>query len=290
MIKNALWVFIVIFIYSCSSELPKRDPKEISTGMPDFFVTDFKIVTPLQSNLKIREPSSTDEDMAITAFSNRKIYFLTLLSQYYELKTISKIDSPDVKFCPSFHTEVVNNIKQISKPLESEYLVSKAGYDTKKIMEKNSDYLSLYPELSLPLTDSHSHPALLDVISGMDLKKTEEVFKKAFHIHLVKTFNEISELCEKGQTDNYFVFENLMTITKNHPEFKDSTKALKSMLKSSIFANMLVLKSLKLHSTTKSRSVASTYTSFEEEAFLRLDAKWLKIYFEQIKNRRLEVK
>lgn len=300
--NKILAVLALSTVISCSfvkTEPVKSNPvADISTGMPDFhIINDYHL---LKQGKSERKPASfevakgvteNNEDLSINAFSNRKIYFLTLLSQYYELKNLGKVESPEVTICPSFHTDVVNNVQHIKKSMKHTLDFAQLKYDIGKIIDKETEYLSLYPELSLPLTSEHSHPAVFDGINERTSKKFSEFFKTGYSVHVAKTYKELSDLCEKGQTDNYYVFENLVTYFKSHPDFKDDKKAMKAILKSTIFANMALIKSLNMQ-TESDRKVASVdqkvnYNSFEEEILKRLEASMVRSYFETMRSRRV---
>lgn len=294
--KKFLSVMMLASFVSCS--FVKTEPvkpslmSDVSTGMPDFqIMSDYHIAKKIPMKLD-RAPASVEpvkennDDLSITAFSNRKIYFLALLSQYYELKSLGKIESPEVTICPSFHTDVVNNVQNIKKSIKHSLDFSLLKYDFTKVINKEVEYLSLYPELSLPLTSEHSHPAVFDRINEKTSTKFPEFFKTGYSVHVAKTYKELSDLCEKGQTDNYYVFENLMTYFKSHPDFKDDNKAMKAILKSTIFANMVLLKSLNMQIELDRKVASADYNSFEEEILSRLEASWVRSYFETMKSRR----
>lgn len=300
-IKNNLPVVLFLSLIGCSfvkTEAPKPNPvDEISTGMPDFhIISNYQSVkkTDDKPTAVDRRPASFDskgdDELSINAFSNRKIYFLALLSQYYELKNLGKVESPEVTICPSFHTDVVNNVRIIKKNVTRSLDFAQLKYDFSKIITKEDDYLSLYPELSLPLTSEYSHPAVSDGINEKTTSKFSEFFKTGYSVHVAKTYKELSELCEKGQTDNYYIFENLMTYFKSHPDFKDDKKAMKSILKSTIFANMALIKSLNMQVEADRKVASVNYNSFEEEILGRLEAKWVRNYFETMKMRRVAIK
>lgn len=298
--KKILSVMMLASFVSCSfvkTEPVKPSPMaDVSTGMPDFqIINNFQVAKKTDDKITERKPASVDkidqvnegEDLSINAFSNRKIYFLTLLSQYYELKNLGKVESPEVTICPSFHTDVVNNVQTIKKNIKHTIDFSLLKYDFSKVVSREADYLSLYPELSLPLTSDHSHPAVFDGINEKTSHKFPEFFKTGYSVHVAKTYKELSDLCEKGQTDNYYVFENLMTYFKSHPDFKDDKKAMKAILKSTIFANMALIKSLNMQIEQERKVASIDYNSFEEEILSRLEATWVRSYFETMKNRRV---
>lgn len=301
--KNKILAVVVLSsLVSCSfvkTEPAKPNPvADVSTGMPDFhIINDYHLAKQGKIERKpaafemAKGETSNDDDLSINAFSNRKIYFLTLLSQYYELKNLGKIESPEVTICPSFHTDVVNNVQHIKKSMKNSIDFTQLKYDFNKVIHREAEYLSLYPELSLPLTSDHSHPAVFDGINEKTSKKFPEFFKTGYSVHVAKTYKELSDLCEKGQTDNYYVFENLVTYFKSHPDFKDDKKAMKAILKSTIFANMVLIKSLNMQ-VEPERKLASVdqkinYNSFEEEILKRLEANMVRSYFETMRSRRV---
>jgi hypothetical protein len=275
---------ILMLTQACSMFVPETKVFEKNSGMPDFFVfNDFK-------KSKGRMIASAPVEKPASTYSNRKIYFLTLLNQYNEFKMISKLDSPDIKVCPSFHTEVIENKKSSKQNIHTFVDLAHLKYDFKGLMKKDAQLLSLYPELSLPLTTESLHPSIIDGLKEPSQEQFSEMMIKAYKIHLSKIFTELQDMCEKGQTDNFFIFENLVTYTKSHQDFKDQSSAMKSILKSSVFANMYLLKSFKIKNALE-RNIASfeaELSALEEEVISRTDTFWVKNYFDELKMRRVE--
>ncbi len=279
---------LILTTTACSFLGPSaKKTEEYVGGMPDFHVfNDFSKVKG-RTIASVKNQDAVKVESTINAFSNRKIYFLTLLSQYNEMKHITRIDSPEIKVCPSFHTEVLENKKLVKSGGKEFVDLSNMNYNIPELLKKDSQYLSLYPELSLPLTTESLHPSLIDSLNAKNSSMVGELLVKAYKTHLGKIYQELNEMCDKGQTDNFYVFENLVTYTKSHPDFKNSESALKSVMKSSLFANMYIIKSFKIKSTLE-RTVASgsEINSFEEEVVNRTDTFWVKNYFDEVKKRR----
>ena len=62
-------------------------------------------------------------------------------------------------------------------------------------------------------------------------------------MHLDRTKKEIYELCETGSSANYFIYENLNSLTSSTP-MNPKKENLETILKVSIFANDFLLSSL----------------------------------------------
>jgi hypothetical protein len=282
--KSLSLLSILMLTQACSMFAPASHVAEKNSGMPDFYVfNDFK-------KTKGRTIASAEAEKPASTFSNRKIYFLTLLNQYNEFKMISRLESPDIKVCPSFHTEIIDSKKTSKQNINVFVDLAHLKYDFNGLMKKESQLLSLYPEMALPLTADSLHPSVIDVLKDSNQNELPEMMVKAYKIHLGKIYTELQDMCEKGQTDNFFVFENLVTYTKSHQDFKDQATAMKSILKSSVFANMYLLKSFKIKNALE-RNIASNtenLSSLEEEVIARTDTFWVKNYFDELKTRRVE--
>ncbi len=204
--------------------------------------------------------------------SNKRLYFLTMLSQYNLLKNYSEgIKLPSINACPNFHTSVVN-YKQRT-PLKHALNLNK-NYNN--ISTKN------YPELSLPLVHNSKYPTVKDIV----IKSKDEVkslLKKALAIHLQKMHKELDELCEYGSSENYRIYENLFSyIKKNKGKFVGSKRNMKILLKTTLFSNKLLIESLRDKS---SRMPASINNKYLDEIVRRLNAHWAYNYINTINQR-----
>jgi hypothetical protein len=227
----------------------------------------------------------TDENM-----TNKKSYFLSLIDQYEHMKQFSeKFQGPKISICPNFHTGLVthyekNPVDQMSKiPL-------KFHYESDSL--KEDQYVDLHPELFLPVTKETTTPRVIDILRNKTVSNENEVndlVQKAVDIHLAKTYFELSELCEFGASDNYYIYENMITHIQT-TNFNPGVENLNTLLKSTVFSNLAIINSLEKQKTKKGRSIASTGDSFESHddytkgIIKKLNLSWTLEYFNRLKN------
>ncbi|MBF0299948.1 MAG: hypothetical protein HQK51_14580 [Oligoflexia bacterium] len=270
------------------------------------------------------------------SFSNRKLYFMTLYDQYRTLKTFitnnSENSMNDIELCPQFHSGLLHgnngywknkSNKSLPFPLTTEGRSSSNSNNTNLIshypISKNiqkAKSLALYPELTLPITFNSKHPNVYEFISTninrnnnnniiVNNEEQMKFFVDAFKLHLGKNLKELKEMCEYGQSDQYFLFENLITHMKNNVSFRKSKESMEALLKTTIISNMAIIVSLDLElielanndqsqlppqssSSSQHRlpssliSSNSTLDSLQQEVLTRLDAGWSKQYFDEI--------
>ena len=230
------------------------------------------------------------------ALSNKKLYFLTLFGQYESMKKYSQqFDAPSVNICPQFHTSLLEHKNR--KPSGTLGSVSykdnkKFSYDVSRLQDK--DYVADRPELSLPMASDEVTPRVVDIFRSEGAKmndtKMNEMVHKAIDIHLSKTYAEIRELCEFGVSDNYYIYENLITHIKNS-DFRATDKNMNTLLKTTIFSNISLVTSLDRIQATPMRSIASVEPKSKEssapyanEVMSRLSVEWAKEYFDHLKS------
>jgi hypothetical protein len=216
--------------------------------------------------------------------SNKKLYFLTLLSQYQQLNTlIPDQKAPEVKHCPNFHTNLLNHKEQNGgyAPLASRY---KYGSFT-------DDTVALYPELALPMGLDGKRPRVVDIMKNPEKKSTyggdKAIVEKALSLHLSKTYKELRELCQYGSSDNYYIWENLVThIKRNKRGFPANKENMSTLLKTTIFTNRaLILSYGHRNRNRNSRTPASikSTSTYHDMVLRRLNVKWSESYFYAIK-------
>jgi hypothetical protein len=207
--------------------------------------------------------------------SNKKLYFLQLLDQYYKLgQYTSKSEINKVVSCPQFHTQMVNyheaNHTAHKKSIRVEYQKEKLT---------NAAYLASHPELSLPTKHDGKFPTLAQVIGD---KNHHEQLIDVITLHAKKTKQELVELCESGTSNNYYIFENMLTHIKRKGNAQ-STKNAQTLLKTTVYANKAILASISKYTKTASRSIASVGGStnqIEIEVQNRMNSKWFDQYID----------
>ncbi len=306
--KNTCALFTLSFILaSCAGpesyheKMSRISPKP-STGknvVPQMESASFKF-KPIKG--RTVASSSTETGTAVEktpseeqALSNKKLYFLTLFGQYESMKKFGKeFEAPSVNICPQFHTSLLEHKNRKTSATMGAISFKdnkKFTYDWNKFSD--AEYVSNRPELSLPLTSESVTPKVVDIFRNEGSKisdsKMDEVVHKALDIHLSKTYAEIRELCEYGVSDNYYIYENLITHIKNS-DFKPADKNMNTLLKTTIFSNIALVTSLDKIQATPMRSIASVETKNEAQApyanevMSRLSVEWAREYFDHLKS------
>jgi hypothetical protein len=285
---------------SYQQKMARYEPKAISKNqVPDIKTADFKFINNKKPDAKktARFPASApenpnlDKDSKEANPTNKKLYFLTLLSEYESLKNYSQeFAGPSVSICPNFHTSLLRHIDKFANSPKSSPLGKKFSYDSKKYTDEM--YVAGRPELLLPLSKDGVSPKVIDVIKSTSEPMSDfainELVHKALDIHLAKTYSEIRELCEYGVSDNYYIYENLITHIKNN-KFEADNKNMNTLLKTTIFSNIALMNSIDKQSVSASgRSIASItkdqkIPTYATEVMARLNVTWANQYFDYIK-------
>lgn len=283
---------------SYQQKMARYTPKAIGKNqVPKIEAPDFRFKTAKVDSPSGRTPASAPEVPSAAEDlkenpSNKKLYFLTLYSEYETLKSYAQeFVGPTVNICPNFHTSLLRHQdKFVGSITPSAPKSSKFVYDSKKF--KDETYVASRPELLLPLSKDEVSPKVIDVIksdNSMNEFAINELVHKALDIHLAKTYSEIRELCEYGVSDNYYIYENLITHIKNN-KFEADNKNLNTLLKTTVFSNIALMTSLEGHTktTVQGRSIASVgvdskKSSYTTEVMARLNVNWASQYFDFIK-------
>lgn len=279
-------------------KMERYTPKNLGHNqVPEFKAEGFQF-----KSAKSRMPASTETSTSVekslsaeATLSNKKLYFLTLFGQYETMKKYAgDFDAPSINICPQFHTSLLEHKGKRSKTFGfpvTQKNTKKFTYDVARLSD--SDYVGKRPELSLPVSKNEVNPKVVDILRSeakelTDFKMNEYVHK-ALDIHLAKTYSEIRELCEYGVSDNYYIYENLITHIKN-TSFPPAEKSMDTLLKTTIFSNIALVTSLEKKEATPMRSIASVETkgkdqnvSYSNEVMTRLNVEWAREYFESLK-------
>lgn len=231
-----------------------------------------------------RFPASiASEDSLMT---NKKLYFLSLYSQYETMKSLSNnTTAPSISICPSYHTGLVTYQEKhppVTNSSEKKFTYNQADLS-------NESYVSTHPELYLPVTKEGTTPKVIDILKNNKEKLTDsavnELMQNAVNIHLTKTYTELRELCDYGTSSNYYIYENLITHIKQE-KFPASTANMNILLKTTLFSNRAILTSFYREQPTKQgRSIASEKSKilFSDEIISRMKVPWANDYFNYLK-------
>ncbi len=304
-------------ISACSSVY--QNPESFEDKMSRFEARNLGLNTPvklkaaqvpLTKNNTSRGPASVDEKSQeelhqvskYRNLSNRQMYFTGLYSQYLEFSQYQEVDKrKEVSHCPAFHTQFVDQKQDIKNWPKLTYAPS-GQLNANRLT--HTDTPALFPELMLPLERGQNSQTVYEAMkSNQDKYKVspqhfeadlQQLMTKALVTHSQKIYHELLELCEYGQSDNYYVYENLVNHTKRMASFEASSSNVQILLKTTLFSNLTLLQSLYQQSeqeriASPSRSIASVenrpYRDNEDvttEVLKRINSSWSQQYVESL--------
>ncbi len=286
MTKQTVKLLIILAIFSsfitCSSGL--KQSESIAQKMERFApkkdsenpVPTYKLVESknLFAKSRSRGPASVTKNniryKENTNYSNKRLYFITLLSQYDELRKFTADPKEKIISCPHFHNTFLTYNKTNKTNNKSAIFTLK-----QPTLNKALKNISMYPELMLPVNNQiKDHTVYKQIKDG---KNPDAVITKAINYHIQKTKNELTSLCEMGKSNNYYTFENLVRHITNSGQMYGSNQSLYTILKTPIFNNLLLLKSLK--TSLKDKSV-NDY-GYAYELTNRMKIPWVVTYLER---------
>ncbi|OFZ71371.1 MAG: hypothetical protein A2451_16255 [Bdellovibrionales bacterium RIFOXYC2_FULL_39_8] len=295
---------------SISEKMARYTPHEaISNRVPEMAVfTESDIFKQNDNNAtsttgrgpaSIKEPTGrpSPDDSEDLNYSNKRLYFLALLSQYDALSIYSKQRPPKVDLCPNFHNSLLDykdsgkNVARAAGP--NAIWWGKYTKILSSVPRTNSEQLvALYPELALPINGDSIRPRVIDIAHDhLATNGQTAIIQQAIDLHILKLHRELDELCETGTSSNYFTFENLYSYVKQHPEFEKSPSSLKVLFKTTVFANLVLIDSI-THTTKEElksrRGIASNNneapydTRYVNELVNRFNIHWTYNYLDDL--------
>jgi hypothetical protein len=290
-------------VESYEDKMTRYTPKVTGKNqVPEFKTDSFQFIAKKTTG---RGPASAIKAEQVVSeentLSNKKLYFLTLFGQYESMKKYSyNFAAPNVNICPHFHTSLLEHKGRNPVGFKSQIPGKsdrKFSYDKTRL--NDADYVAARAELALPLSKDGVTPKVIDILrtekDGMNESRMNELVHEALDIHLSKTYSEIRELCEYGVSDNYYIYENLITHIKNS-EFSAATTNMNTLLKTTLFSNLALVTTLEKIEVAPMRSIASVeekvskqkdFTApYANEVMTRLNVEWAKEYFDHLKTSR----
>lgn len=287
---------VSLLAISCSSGFKR--PESIEDKMARFkaknlgqnFTPGYQVAdVGFESKKRGRGPASVSKkNTGESNISNKRLYFLSLHNQYQQLKQYVNTDSaPTLSICPRFHTSLLKYKETYGDtPYQSKVYTSK--FTKEQLADKS--YSAKYPELYLPVTKDAVTPTVMDMLAKTPETKVESVVVNALQVHLSKTYNELKELCDYGSSDNYYVYENLLThIQRKDEGWPANNDNMNILLKTTLVGNMALIRSLEGQSKQKaSRGIASVNNQvfYDDEVLDRMNADWSKDYFDSMVSNR----
>lgn len=204
--------------------------------------------------------------------NHKNLYFKALYKQHNLFsKYLPKGQKHFLNHCPAFH----NTFLKIKTPLASK---AKAKTISKvKLKSLPADA----PIYSLP----SSHAKKSATLTVQQSKGHHKTIQEAVIAHSNRTLLELKEFCDTGTSLNYYNFANVITHVKNNKIafHTDKEKSMKSLLKTTIYSNLAILKNLD-SITDKGRFPASnTKQRIEASEVNRvLETDWTADYFDSL--------
>lgn len=291
--KYLLLLAPAILLTSCSN-LESYDQKmaryksrdQVENKVPEFPAVEF---SSMSRSIASESSQMAPQEMNMKDVTNKKLYFQSLYNQYLSLaEFIPEKNYPKLETCPQFHSnflETKTTSLKSSAPTSILY-----SYEAERLQDKS--YTSKHPELYLPVSSDDQGPKVIDLLkSKPELKNSEQsdIVKMALTNHLGKTYQEVRELCEHGVSQNYYIFENLMTYSKTKGIYSN-LDGVKILLKTTLFSNYALstsLSSFKENSTGRfpaSKEMKNMSPDGQEEIMKRLNVVWMKDYYQNMKN------
>ena len=240
--KNLTALLSLITLISCGSYY--RHPESIGQKMDRYrskeirtnITPDFRVSAFKRGHT--RSPASAEIPSA--SMNNKKVYFLTLLDQYNSMLSMYPTYGKKINLCPRFHQEVL------------EY---KESRETPKWSAKST--INPDPIISSIQTD---HPD----------------FESAMRAHITRNHDELAQLCEQGSSHNYYIYENLITLSKEPGVLLGNSDGVNILLKSPIFFNQKLISAIGAKQKPKGRKIASKNNSEDYNilALRRVNSTW----------------
>lgn len=235
---------------------------------PEFFIGEYRAkqgrsIASLAPNKLVQVDKS---------ISNRQLYFLSSFSQYKLMSNVLK-KKEVISSCPMFHNLI---LKYDGMEMESakNYNLN-VDLDQARLDKKQ---LSLFPILAVPYSNNKD---LLTVLEENNWENTNYHVKVALNHYYKTSEKEIKDLCDKGVSPGYYVYENLVTYFKKDNDFHKTKDGLKALLKVPVLANMVILDNL----NRKDYHFKETQV-FDRWLLTRTNANWFEHFLKNLKEKR----
>lgn len=289
-LKKTGLIFVSACLVGCSSYRPENfeskmarfDAKYKYNKVPQFMVPEFDQAARSPASVKVQEEGYEHSDFH--EFNNKNIYFLSLHGQYEQLRKLISNEALAIKSCPFFHSGLLSYKEKATTQVGTEQIGATQIYEN---YLKNKADLTRNPEFLLPVELTEAMPTLASVLdSQLDKDKKIKAVERALNNHVTKTYNELMELCDTGSSDNYYVFENLVTYTKSQ-NINPNKDGLSILYRTTLFSNMILVRSLKGYAQT-GRSPASNQEiasniNYEWDVMKRLRVQWMREFVANFK-------
>jgi hypothetical protein len=266
---------LIFTLTSCTSgksllEIVGMDRMEIdqeSYEKPEFFIGDYNGKKGRSIASVAKKGPKVDKSL-----SNRQLYFLSSYSQYKTMKDLLKKEDA-VTSCPSFHNLLLKYGKMESGSSKNYSL--ELNFEQVKSNQRN---LSHFPILAVPYSEEKD---LYSVLVDDNWKNSNIHIKTALNHYFKTSEKEIVELCDKGVSPGYYVYENLVTYFKKDKAFHRTKDGLKALLKVPVLANMVILDNLNRKDYHFKEAKV-----FDKWLLARTNADWFDTFLKSLKEKR----
>ncbi len=218
------------------------------------------VVTPAKTNKK----TESTELSALAALSNKKLYFLALFDQYNNLARYTPSTTAKIKSCPNFHSGIIEQLGEYPDPNHFKTPIRSEEFGT----------LKTHLGLQLPMQKNDFHPTVTEFYSSTKNQNLYELQVKALDVHLSKMYDELTELCEYGTSDNYYIFENLTTYIQTQ-KLTMSNDNLKILMRTTLFTNQVLTNTFERMSEKGRKPAAGQAQPFYFDSVVkRLKVEW----------------
>jgi len=299
--SSMAYTILLALLVSCSSY---RAPESFDDKMdrfqakmqgqnqvPKFTISNKSAQVAMSKTAAARNPASIQSNIkSESKYSNKRLYFLSLYFEYESMRKLTSQTTKDIKICPHFHSGIVENRSYLNEIQKSSshtaWMKELAEKATQAITNDGDVALQEFPILSLPINNTVESATVYDTYQ----KKHDslvKLFDDAILLHANNTHSELEELCEYGTSDNYFIYENLVTYSQNN-KLVPSQQSFEVLLRTTLVSNFFLEKAI-LGQYDKGRGPASQSGSnpYLYPGLGRLDATWameyLTAYFDKNK-------
>lgn len=250
------WMILsLLFCLSCTSV---QEKKVTWSGMPKLKFQNH------QAFLRTRTIASFNSELAKEP--NRNIYFFALYNQFKDFKILAADSSLVLGSCPQFHHQILDDayVTQARKSF---------GLKRQKAAFNPGLAKIYYPELNLKTNT-------VDVLAESDKASFSRNFKKAMKSHAKTLLNELAEMCNYGNSDQFYVFENFIRHLRANPNYYYQAGSIDSMANIPVVANIIL---------THSLADQFKLNKYDQAVLQRLKGSWVYHYVENLKKVRREI-
>ncbi len=286
---------VTLFCTSCAQVVVNPDYKQVlkmervenkealTSGMPNYYLPEMKdqlVNSGLQRrNVQVIRSIASVEDKSLE-MNSRELYFYNLYAQYRFFKTTLKIEQDVLKVCPQFHHSMMTQQNLLNRPILPVDLTLKNVDELKQ----NPNMIVLFPEMALPLDHDDHNTIVFDKI--MQGEEYAPAVQQGLMVQYDKTVSELKTICDRGVSDNFYVFTNFINFIKTNSEFIDRPDSLKALLKIPIFSNHYLISFLNYNTEIDHKNYTRVFSDIGDSVFETVKMGWVPKMVENLGNKR----